>query len=275
MTGAVRLIAMQEFTLNRRNKWVFSFAALFAVLTFLIAYFGMVTSGYAGFQDFMRTSASIVNLAGFILPLFALLLGVFSFVSNREYTDLMVTQPVRRSQVLLGKYLGLVLTLGAATITGFGIAGVIISVRIGTEGALAYGLVVGLTLLLGAVFLGLALLISLLSNRQQVALGVAVGVWLFYEVIYGLFILGSTLYFSHTTLKTLLLAGLAGNPIDLARVLALMTIGGPHLFGPAGATLLKLTGSLWHAAVWGAAALLLWILLPLLASLRIFARQNL
>ena len=65
----VLMIARQEFTLNRRNRWVHSFAGLFALL---IAYFGMVTSGYAGFQEFTRTAASITSLSGFVVPLFGL-----------------------------------------------------------------------------------------------------------------------------------------------------------------------------------------------------------
>ena len=111
MNNPVLLIAHQEFILNRRNKWVASFAVLFAILTLAISYFGMVTSGYSGFQDFARTSTSLVKLSGFLIPLFALLLGVFSFISHREYLELMITQPLTRRQVILGKYLGLVLTI--------------------------------------------------------------------------------------------------------------------------------------------------------------------
>ena len=109
MSHPVWWIAKQEFTLNRRNRWVVSFAAMFALLTFLISIFGMVTSGYSGFQDFVRTSVSVVNLAGFVVPLFALLLGVFSFLSHREHLELIATQPLSRAKIILGKYLGLVL----------------------------------------------------------------------------------------------------------------------------------------------------------------------
>ena len=84
MKHPVLLIAQQEFVINRRNKWIASFAILFAILTFLISYFGMATSGYAGFQDFARTSTSLIQLSGFLIPLFALLLGVFSFISYKE-----------------------------------------------------------------------------------------------------------------------------------------------------------------------------------------------
>ena len=100
MKSAVLMICWQEFTLNRRNRWVVSFALLFAILTLLIAFFGMVTSGYAGFQDFTRTSASIINLGGFLIPLFALLLGVFSFITNQGYFEILVTQPISRSRPL-------------------------------------------------------------------------------------------------------------------------------------------------------------------------------
>ena len=166
-------IGRQELTLNRRNRWVLSFAGLFSVLTLLTAYFGMVTSGYSGFQDFTRTSATIINLAGFLIPLFALLLGVFSFTSDTEYLELLVTQPVSRSRVLLGKYLGLVMTVVGASVLGFGLPGVVIALVIGPAGALSYLIVIGYGLLLALVFTGLSVLISLLSGREQISVGVA------------------------------------------------------------------------------------------------------
>lgn len=275
MRSPILLIALHEFTLNRRNRWVGSFALIFALLTLLIAYFGMVTSGYAGFQDFTRTSASLINLCGFLIPLFALLLGVFSFISDREYTELLITQPISRTQLLLGKYVGLVLTLFSSTLIGFGLPGVIFSLVIGGEGAAQYTVVVGLSLLSGVVFTGVAILITLLTNRQQVALGIALGVWLFFEIFYGLIILGSTLYLSHGTLKTLLIVTLYGNPIDLTRVLSLLAIGGPHFFGPAGATLMKMTGSVTLSFLYGMAGILVWIVVPMLLSIKAFRKQNL
>ncbi len=193
MNHPVFLIAIQEFKLNRRNKWVTSFAGIFAILTLFISYFGMVTSGYSGFQDFARTSTSLINLSGFLIPLFSLLLGVFSFISNKEYLELMVAQPITRHQVIIGKYLGLLLTLLGATIIGFTIPGILVSLSVGVEGALSYAMVILFSSFLGVVFVGCAILISQISNRQQIALGIAIGVWIFFEVVYGLIILGSTL----------------------------------------------------------------------------------
>ena len=275
MNHPVVLIAVQEFTLNRRNKWVVSFAGIFAVLTLFISYFGMVTSGYSGFQDFARTSTSLINLSGFIIPLFSLLLGVFSFISNKEYLELIITQPLSRYQVILGKFIGLILTLISATIIGFTLPGILISFVIGTEGALGYGLVILFSLLLGIIFTGCAILISQISNRQQIALGAAIGVWIFFEVVYGLLILGSTLYLTPAVLKSTLIFGLMGNPIDIVRVLSLIAVGGLEFFGPAGATLLKLAGSEWLAMIYGFIGLMVWLITPVLISIKIFSRQNL
>ena len=268
-------IAAQELTLNRRNRWVVSFAALYTLLTLTVSIFGMVTSGYAGFQDFVRTAVSVVNLSGFVVPLFALLLGVFSFLAHREHLELLVTQPVSRAQVILGKYLGLLATVLGATMIGLGLPGIVISFSVGLEGALEYALVSLLALLLSVVFTGLATLIALVCNRQQIALGVSVGVWIFFELVYSLMMLGTTLYFSRATLRVLLLTGLLGNPVDLTRVLSLLAVGGPEFFGPAGATLIKMTGSSTVASLIGLAALALWAVIPLLISIRIFSRQNL
>lgn len=275
MSSAVAAIGWQEFVLNRRNRWVISFACLFAILTMLVAYFGMVTSGYSGFQDFTRTAASLVNLGGFLVPLLALLLGVFSFLTNREYLEIMVTQPVSRSRVLLGKYLGLVLTVVTASAVGFGLPGVVIALVIGVDGAQRYLLVVLYSLLLAVVFTGLSVLIALVVRRRQIAIGIALAVWVFYELVYGVLMLATTLYLPAVMLKTTLLVGLLGNPVDIVRVLSLLQVGGPHLFGPAGATLIKLAGSGTIAAVVGLAALGVWVVLPLLVAMKVFERQNL
>ena len=275
MKSAVLMICWQEFTLNRRNRWVVSFALLFAILTLLIAYFGMVTSGYAGFQDFIRTSASVTNLGGFLIPLFALLIGIFSFISNTEYLELMVTQPVPRTHVLLGRYLGLVMTVLGASVVGFGLPGVVFAITIGASGASSYLFVIAYSALLAIVFAGLSVLISLVSGRKQVALGIGLAVWVFYELVYGVLMLGTTLYLTPNALKVILTVGLLGNPIDTVRVLSLLQFGGPHLFRPAGATLLKMTGSATAATAFGLMGLALWIVVPVYLSTWLFRRQDL
>ena len=275
MSSAVFKIARQEFALHRRNRWVISFAVLFAALSLAVAYFGMITSGYTGFQDFVRTAASLVNLGGFLLPLFALLLGVFSFLTHREYLEILATQPISRRDIVLGKYLGLLISVLAAAAIGFGLPGAIIAASIGVEGAGTYLLVVGFSCLLAAVFTGLSVLIAFLAGRRPVALGIAIAVWIFFELVYGLLMLATTLYLPPNLAKTVLLIGLGGNPVDVVRVLCLLQVGGPPLFGPAGATLIKLMGSATMATAIGLAIVAAWIVVPLGIAVWVFKRQDL
>ncbi len=274
MNAAVRAIAWQEFKLQRRNRWVVSFAVLFALMTLAISFFGMVTSGYAGFQDFTRTAASVVNLGAFLVPLFALLVGVFSFLSSPEHLELLVTQAHPRGRVLLGRYFGLLLTSLTASLLGFGLPGAVIAAVIGVEGLLDYLAVMAYALALVAVFTGLSVLIALACRRRQFALGVALGVWVFYELVYGLAMLGVTLVAPESVVGPALIGGLLGNPIDTVRVLSLLQVGGPHLFGPAGAMLMKLTGSVTVAASIGCASLAAWIAGPIVIAYRLFDRQD-
>ena len=275
MKSGIFEIAQQEFALHRRNRWVVSFAVIFATLGLAVAYFGMITSGYTGFQDFVRTSASLINLGGFLLPLFALLLGVFSFLTHREYLEILATQPISRRGILLGKYFGLLLSVLAAAALGFGLPGVIIAASIGVEGAGTYLLVVFFSCLLAAVFTGLSVLIALLAGRRPIALGVAIAVWIFYELVYGLLMLATTLYLPPGVAKNVLLVGLGGNPVDVVRVLCLLQVGGPALYGPAGATLIKLTGSTAVATTIGLAIVAVWIVVPMVVATRVFRRQDL
>src|SRR5512141_546742 len=165
-THAIRTIARQELVINIRNRWTLVFAGVFGVLVLAISYFGLVTTGTVGFQGFARTSASLLNLVLYIVPLVALTMGTLSFTSEKNASELLFSQPVSRGEILLGKFLGLFASIFTATLVGFGLAGVIIAAKAGTEGALRYPVFVAFSLLLGLIFLSLSAFISALCRRQ-------------------------------------------------------------------------------------------------------------
>ena len=245
MSSAILEIARQEFVLHRQESLGhFIRRHSLRALSLAVAYFGMITSGYSGIQDFVRTSASLINLGGFLLPLFALLLGVFSFLTHREYLEAPRHPTCFEARTSCSANTsGLLISVLTAAAIGFGLPGAVIAASIGFEGASTYLLVVFFSCLLAAVFTGLSVLIALLTERRPAAIGVAIAVWIFFELVYGLLMLATTLYLPPGVAKNVLLVGLGGNPIDVVRVLCLLQVGGPHLFGPAGATLIKLTGS--------------------------------
>ena len=101
--NAIFNIARLELTINIRNRWTLIFAFAFAALVVAIAYFGLVTAGTVGFQGFLRTSASLLNLVLYIVPLVALVMGTMSFTSEKNSGDLLYAQPVTRIEILIGK----------------------------------------------------------------------------------------------------------------------------------------------------------------------------
>jgi len=56
--AVIRSIASQELTLAFRNRWVLLFGLIFGVASLGISFFGMVTAGYAGFQDFTSSATA-------------------------------------------------------------------------------------------------------------------------------------------------------------------------------------------------------------------------
>jgi Cu-processing system permease protein len=259
---SITTIARQELTVNIRNRWTIIFAGVFSVLVLAISYFGLVTAGAIGFQGFSRTSASLLNLVLYVIPLVALTMGTLSFTSDVSANELLYSQPVSRVEVMLGKLAGLFAAIVTATFIGFGLAGVIIGIQGGTDGASRYPILVGFSLLLALIFLSLSALISVICKRKTKAFGLAVSVWFFFVLFYDLLVIGSTFLFKERTANILIFGSLFGNPVDIVRVSCLMLLNGQNIFGAAGASLLKFTGGeVTSLAILGL-TLAFWIIVP-------------
>ncbi|HSE18722.1 MAG TPA: ABC transporter permease [Pyrinomonadaceae bacterium] len=257
---SISTIAQQELTVNIRNRWTMIFAGVFSVLVLAISYFGLVTAGAIGFQGFARTSASLLNLVLYIIPLVALTMGTLSFTSDACANELLYSQPVLRVEVMLGKLLGLFASIIISTFVGFGLAGLIIGVKAGAEGASRYPILVAFSLLLALIFLSLSALISAVCKRQTKAFGLAVFVWFFFVLFYDLLVIGATILYKGA--NALIFGSLFGNPVEIVRVSCLMLLDGRDVFGAAGASLLKFAGGEATSLIVLAVTLALWIVVP-------------
>ena len=272
--NAVKTIARHELLINIRNRWTLVFAGVFGVLALAISYFGLVTSGALGFQGFARTSASLLNIVLYIVPLVALLMGTLSFTSEKNASELLFAQPVTRSEVLIGKFAGLFASMFSATVIGFGLAGVVIGLKAGVEGSFRYPALVGFSLLLALIFLSLATLISAACRRKSKAFGTALFVWFFFVFFYDLLVIGGTFLFRERTANNLIFGSLFGNPVDMVRVASLMTLNGRDVFGAGGASLLRFLGGEGLSIFLLLIALSLWVITPLIAAQRLLRRQD-
>lgn len=270
----IATIARQELVVNLRNKWILTFAVAFATLILAISYFGLVTAGTVGFQGFTRTSASLLSLVLYVVPLIALTMGTLSFTSEQGVSELLFAQPVTRTEILMGKLAGLFASMVTATLIGFGSGGLVIAARTGSEGAARYPIFVALSLLLALAFLSLSALVAFLFQRKTRAFGVTLLLWFFFVIFYDLLVIGGSLLLKERTANTLIFTSLFGNPVDMVRVASLIVLDGKEVFGAAGAALVRFLGGERASLLLLLGGLLVWIVGPLLASQRLLKRQD-
>jgi Cu-processing system permease protein len=263
------LCARQELTLAVRSRWTQTFAAVFAVLALAVAASGYVLSGGHGVQDFARTAVSLVELVLLLVPLTALVIGVLALCPDRGAGELLFSQPVARSTILVGQLLGLFAALLGAQALGFGAAGLVIFDQSGEEGLSGFLLLVLAAVVLTAIFLGLAAWLSA-GRRRARALALALVVWFAAVVLFDVGALGLASLLSSGPASRVLIVGVLVNPVDAVRTAALLGIEGTAAFGPASLAFLRFTRGPWGAGLLLGLSLLLWTGGPLfLAAARL------
>jgi Cu-processing system permease protein len=270
---AVRIIAAAELRGALRARLVQGFAALFGLLAAGIAVAGLGTSGQLLVQGFVRTAVSLLTLSLYVLPLLGLVVGAQAFGSDDGGTELLLVQPVSRSDVLLGRALGLAAALVGVAVVGFGLAGLLVGLMAGWSGVEGYLLVAGGAALVGLTSLAVGVLLGTLARRRAAAVGAALAAWLFAAVLYDLLAIALLQFTGSGEPGPYLVALLALNPIDGLRALALVSLGADVLLGPTGAAMQQAmgpSGGTWFVV----GATLAWCVLPLAAALRVWEQRD-
>ncbi|MFP5467330.1 MAG: ABC transporter permease [Gammaproteobacteria bacterium] len=219
-------LAAKEFRDRLRNRWVLAVALVFTVFSLLITYFGSAAQGQIGPRSIELTIASLVSLVIYLIPMIALLLGFDAVVGERERgsLDLLLSLPITRLELLLGKYAGLAAALTLSTVAGFAVVAVLLYQRFDTAGLYHYLGFVLSSVLLGLAFLSLAMLLSVLARDRARASGLAITLWFLLVLVFDLALLGVLVAsggaFGGEGFAYLLLL----NPADIFRVLNVFSL---------------------------------------------------
>lgn len=257
-----------------QSWWVGLYAVTFGVLALALAVMGSRGAGNLGFEGFSCTSASLLNACLLLAPLVALALGASAVSGERERGTLqgLLAQPVARWEFLAGIFLGLLAAIALATALGFGVAGVVIGLLSPVIDPTRYALLLVLVVALAGVMLALGVLISVVAGSRTRALSAAVAAWFVLVLFFDLGVIGVTL--TGVLGNRGLVAALLLNPVDVARVLAVLRLE-PNLdvLGPAGAYLADSLGAGGASALL-ALALAAWLAAPLAGAVWVFRRQD-
>tara|TARA_R110002051_G_scaffold87336_2_gene153587 strand:+ start:8852 stop:9634 length:783 start_codon:yes stop_codon:yes gene_type:complete len=235
-----------------RSRWSYVYFLFYLALGFVLLFLN---------NDVSKAVITLMNIIIVLVPLIGTIFGVMYFYNSKEFTELLLAQPIKRSSIFLGQYFGVAGSLTLSLVLGLGIP------------FLAYGLFksdaifdFSLLLITGAfltlIFTALAFNIALSNENKIKGFGYAVLMWLFLAVVYdGLFLM-SLIIFEEYPLDTLSLAATMFNPIDLSRTLILLKLDISALLGYTGAVFKQFFGTNTGLII-SILMLLIWTVLPI------------
>ena len=272
----VWIITGKEVRDSLRNRWVLAATMLLAALALSLGFLGSTPTGSVKVDPLTVTVVSLSSLSIFLIPLIAMLLSYDALIGEieRGTMALLLSYPVSRVQILAGKFIGHIIILTLATAAGYGLAGIALQLANGGIDIAAwkpFALLIAASVVLGAAFLAMGYVISAKVKERGTAAGVAIGVWLFFVVIFDMALLGILVADSkHRITAKLLENVLLFNPTDIYRLLNLTGFENTAMYsGMAGISgQIGLTKTLLVAAQIG------WIIVPFALAAWLFSRRQ-
>lgn len=242
-----------------RNKWIIVYSFLIAALTFAL----LIVGG-----SFAKALLSISNVIVILVPLVSLLFTVVYWYYNEKYTEMLLTQPLSRKSIFWARYLALTATQSLSVAVGLILPFLFYS---GFSKGVLLNVVVAS--LLTFTFVAIGLWIAMNMNDRMKGVGLALGVWFFFSVIYDGLILLLLIALKDYPLD--LVSGMFGvsNPIGLGRVILLTYHNGALLLGYAGSVAYKLLTQT-SGIVIAIGVAILWLFIPLLLAYKKMLKKD-
>ena len=238
------------------------------ILAYTLFLFIISMSMFRMEENESKAVLSLLNIILIVVPLVSMVFATIHYYNSYEFIELMSSQPMSRTRILLSEYAGVSLSLLAAFFIGVGIPVLFYSFNDTGLSLLFTGLV------LSFVFTSLAFLASVKSRDKARGIGTALLLWFYFALIYDGLVLIILFTFSDYPLEKLTLVLSSLNPIDLGRIFIMLKMDVSALMGYTGALYKDFFGS-GAGILFTTGIMLLWIILPLGWALRSFKRKDL
>jgi len=183
---ALLSVSKKEAMDNVRSKWVLVLTLIFAGLILLIsAYEGTRPGSNGGFENVIAFSSSLVVM---LISIVAIVMGYKTVVKEVDSKSiaLLLTSELSRKDIIFGKFVGLFTVIGFSIVTGLGIGGIVIGLTSGFENAGLYVIYILLSLVFGAAYLSISMMLSSFFSKKSRALAGGVFIWIFFTFIWDL-----------------------------------------------------------------------------------------
>lgn len=236
-----------------RSRWSYVYFAFYLLLGIVLLFLN---------NDLSKAVITLMNVIIVLVPLIGTIFGVMYYYNSKEFTELLLAQPLKRSSIFLGQYLGVALSLSMSLILGLGIPFVFYGL-FESSAIWNFSLLLITGTFLTLIFTALAFNIALSNENKIKGFGYAILLWLFLAIIYdGLFLM-TLVMFEDYPLDKLSLVGTMLNPIDLSRTLILLKLDISALLGYTGAVFKQFFGTNLGLIV-SFIMLTIWVVLPVL-----------
>lgn len=246
-----------------RSRWSYVYFVFYLLLGFVLLFLN---------NNVSKAVITLMNVIIILTPLIGTIFGVMYYYNSKEFTGLLLAQPLKRSTIFLGQYFGVALSLSMSLIVGLGIPFVVYGIYM-SDAIWDFGLLLVTGAFLTFIFTALSFNIALRNENRIKGFGYAILLWLFMAVIYDGIFLMSLMIFEDYPLDTFSLSATMFNPIDLSRVLILLKLDISALMGYTGAIFQKFFGTNFGMFL-SLGVLALWVLIPVWFIRRIARKKD-
>lgn len=246
-----------------RSRWSYVYFLFYLLLGVVLLFLNSSLS---------NAVITLMNVIIILVPLIGTIFGIMYHYNSREFTELLLALPIKRSSIFLGQYLGVSISLSLSLVFGLGIPFLIYGLL---ESAIIWDFFSLLTtgVFLTFIFAALAFNIALSTENRIKGFSYAILLWLFLAVVYdGIFLL-ALVYFQEYPLDKFSLIAVMFNPIDLSRILILLKLDIAALLGYTGAVFKQFFGT-GMGFLLAMGSLCIWILLPVWRMLAVANRKD-
>ncbi len=234
-----------------RSRWSYVYFAFYLALGFVLLFLN---------NDVNKAVITLMNIIIVLTPLIGTIFGVMYYYNSKEFTELLLAQPIKRSTIFMGQYIGISISLTLSLVLGLGIPFLLYGLFRSTA-IFDFGLLLLVGSFLNFIFVALAFNIALSNENKIKGFGYAILMWLFLAVIYdGIFLISLVMLNEYPLDKFSLLATMF-NPIDLSRILILLKLDISALLGYTGAVFKEFFGTN-LGLISSLFVLTLWVIIP-------------
>jgi Cu-processing system permease protein len=210
---------------------------------------------------------SLLNIILLIVPLVSMLFSTIYMYNASEFTELLVSQPIKRTRLFMSMYAGLSLSQLIAFAAGAGIPLILFD-----SSATAW-MIMAAGSALTVIFTALAMLVSVITRDKARGIGIAILLWLYFSLLYDGMLLLLMFQLSDYPLEKPVMAAYALNPVDLARITVLLKMDVSALMGYTGAVFEEFLGAK-SGMAFSSLIMVLWIIVPLAAAIKKFRTKD-